>query len=198
MVLCSIGTGCGSKHASLADWRRSVMQRASNDGGGELSFLRDPVGRSERRRFDVIGTDSPDESTDVKGVLLGRREINGRPWLVFLVGSVKERRVEDIRVAMLSDDASKSKWMMSSADHEALDLYRQYKQKAWQALHPDRSEPPMRAMEFPAESDVYRLEQDDAGISIIEANSGARWTLKVPDRRDAEQATEHSPEEDQM
>ncbi|MCI0363051.1 MAG: hypothetical protein L0Y44_00605 [Phycisphaerales bacterium] len=169
----------------MAEWRRGVQRHSSQESHGDLSFLRESsIGDPSRPVFSMIGGDSPDGSTDVTGVLLSRRTIAGRDWLVFLVGSVKRRRVEDIRIALRSDDDQKIKWIMGPSDREALASYIRQKENTWKDLHPERTGPPLDAMSFPAESDVFKIEQQGNTITIREVTSSAHWNLTVPYRRD--------------
>lgn len=178
------GAGCASKHVSLESWRTSLEQYAVNHASGDLHFLRDDAGAASRPRFAVIGADSPDESTDIVGVLLGRRTIQGRDWLVFLVGTLKSQSIEDVRVALLADAPEPYRWEISQPDPAALQVYRQSKETAWRALHPNRNEPPRLAMTFPADEDVYRLEVAGNTISITEEHSRAKWTLVLGEMAD--------------
>jgi hypothetical protein len=179
----------------MAEWRRSVQRHSSQESHGDLSFLRQsPIGDDSRPVFSMIGADSPDSSTDVTGVLLARRTIAGRDWLLFLVGSVKRRQVENIRIALRSDDDQKIKWIMGPSDRQALAAYLRHRENTWKDLHPERTVPPLDAMSFPAESDVFKFEQDGNAVTVLEVTSGAQWTLTVPDRRDAledDESTDH-------
>jgi len=179
----SIVAGC-QRSVSIESWQKGLEQSVAKQESGDLSFLRDRNSESSLRQFTVIGAPSPENSTDVTGVLMGRRAIDDRQWMIFLVGSVRKRIVHDIRVAMLSDDGgSPRQWLVSRSDPEALKTYLRDKNNAWRALHPGRTEPPTDALSFPTEDDMFQLEVAGNTISVIHPKSGARWTLVTSDSK---------------
>lgn len=170
--------GC-SRTASLESWQERLVQYSTNQHDGRMTFLSEPNALTGQHQFTVLGGASAHKSTDVTGVLLGRRSVEGRDWLIFLVGAIKKSAVDDIRLAMLSDDGGPRQWIVGQADGDALKQYRQFKDRAWRSRHPDRSEPPWNAMSFPTEDDVFDLEVAGGTITAMHAASGARWTLAL-------------------
>src|SRR5262245_55244182 len=151
IAACMIGLlvlgGCSSR-VSVSQWQDELERYADQQADGDMSFLRDGPGGAAPRQFTVIGNDSPNDATDVVGVFLGRRNVMDRPWLVFLVGSVEKREVDDIRIALLADDAAQRRWIVSSGDDKTLRAYKIFRNQTWRAQHPSRRDPPLNALSF--------------------------------------------------
>lgn len=171
--------GCGSKNITISEWQTALDRYAIEHANDDMSFLRESGGPSSTRAFSVLGANTPEKSTDISGVLLGRRAIGERQWLVFLLGRVKKREVEDIRLALRSDDAGATAWVISDDDDDAVDKYRNFKDAQWRAHDPARKSPPLHALEFPSEDDVFGVEIRGEQVIAVEERSGARWTLDV-------------------
>ena len=174
-----ITPGCGSS-VSVSEWQSSLDQFAADYANDDLSFLREVDGASSQRTFSIIGASTPEKSTDITGVLLGRRTIADRQWLIFLIGRVKARQVEDIRLALRTDDSGAPKWIVSHDNSDALRQYREQRDKAWRTLHPDRDSPPVHAFEFPAEEDLFQFDVNGREVIATHESSGARWVVNVP------------------
>lgn len=177
-VVCVCAAGCAfSTNVTIGSWQKSLDDYSANEANGDLSFLRDTGGASGRPQFAVHGSNLPQESADVTGVLLGRREFWGGYWYVFLVGGVKNDVVQDVRVAVRSDDSAAPKWLVSRDDPVALEKYRQFKDTAWRARNPGRTTPPLFAMGFPAPDDDYELNIAGNTVSVTHKQSGSSWVL---------------------
>lgn len=193
--------GCSSKRVTMHAWQGELDEFAATHADGDLIFLREDAGGgiggdgagSLRQQFGVLAAKSPDDSTDVMGVLLGRRNIQGEDWLVFLIGSVKQRIVQDIRVALRSDSPTQSKWLLGRADSASVAQYRRFKQDPWLSANPNQKQAPAALLGFPSEQDVYQLETAGNTVSVLESKSGARWTLVLPETKASRQAQATSP-----
>ena len=181
-------TGCGQKKATLSAWQKAMEQSSVARSNGDMSFLRQTSHVSEAEQFAVLGGKSPDESTDVAGILLARREINNADWLVFLVAVVEKCEVSDIRVAMMSDEPDRRTWLISRENSAAVDSYKRYHQSVVRRNHSDREEPPNNPALFPSESDVFRLDVAGNTVTAVEEKSGVKWTLVLPDKKTARHA----------
>lgn len=168
--------GC-SNSVSMSGWQQSLERYVAEQHHNDLSFLRKPDQASTYRQFTILGGNSPDQSTDVAGILLGRRTLDGTDWLVFLMASVKKRTVDDIRIAMLSDEHGNRHWLLSGENPQSLAAYQRYRLSVWQKNHPNREDPPLNADIFPTEDDVFRLDIAGNTVSVLEVHSGVRWTL---------------------
>ena len=182
--------GCESRRATMGSWQKTLSQYSAAQANNDLSFLRGDPGtggaggpgtEGGRPQFSIIGAKSADDSTDVTGVLLGRRTLIGRDWFIFILGGIVDRRVEEIRVAILEDAPGKPMWVVGRPDSVSLATYQQHKRTMWQSQNPARPEPPPALMGFPGESDVFELQTAQNTISVVEKTSGARWTLVLPD-----------------
>lgn len=178
LLLLLLAAGCSSK-ASIQSWQNSFESFTANEANGDPSYLRDPAGASRHKRFAVLGGDSPDGSTDVSGALVGRSTVQGRPWLVFVVATVEDREVQDIRLAMASDDGGKRVWLWSDENPTVLETYNQYHATRWKRFDAVREQPPILPGLFPADEDIYRLDVAGNTAQLVELNSGARWTVVV-------------------
>lgn len=183
IILISIGLGCAGCGSSVtvSEWQAALDQFAAEHANDDLSFLREHDGDSSARTFAVLGANTPEKSTDITGVLLGRRAIGAREWLVFLLGRVKKREVEDIRLALRSDDDGPAAWVVGDDDDGGLKKYRTHKDDQWRARHAGRESPPRHTFEFPSEEDVFGLDVRGQQVIAVEERSGARWTVKVSD-----------------
>jgi hypothetical protein len=179
LVLMALSLGGCSSSVTVSEWQASLDQFAADYGHNDMSFLRETDDSSSRRAFTVIGTATPEKSTDITGVLLGRRTIADRQWLVFLIGRVKHREVEDIRLALRSDDAGEPKWLLSQSNADAFRQYRQHREAQWRAYHPNREAAPIHALEFPAEDDVFSLDINQNQAAVVHESSGAQWNISV-------------------
>jgi hypothetical protein len=182
IVLAVILAGC-SGSVSVNGWQNGFETHVANQANGDVSFLRDPAGDARHKRFAIIGDLSPDKATDVSGAFLGRSAVQGRPWLVFIVASVKQHEVQDIRVAMASDDGGKRAWIWSEENSRALETYTKYRESRWKRFDPVRDEPPISPGLFPPDEDIYRFEVAGNTAWVTELNSGARWTIVLSDKK---------------
>lgn len=171
--------GCSSS-VTVAEWESSLDQYAADHANNDLSFLRERENANSFRQFSIVGTSTPEKSTDINGVLLGRKMIGDRPWLVFVIGRVKHRQVEDIRLALRSDDGRSPKWVIGDASSDSLQEYRAHREQLWRKRHPERQSPPLHAFEFPVEEDVFQLTINGAEVVATHEASGARWSVKAP------------------
>ena len=181
IILFAMMSGCSSS-VSIDEWQNNFEAYLANHESGDPSFLRDPTGSSRHARFAVLGGLSPDKSTDVSGAVVGRPTVQGRPWLVFIVASVNERNVQDIRVAMASDDGGAREWTWSEENPASLATYKGYHASRWKRFDPVREQPPITPGLFPPDEDLYRFEIAGNTAWVTELNSGARWTIVLPNR----------------
>ena len=173
----------------MGAWQRTLADYSATEANGDLNFLRGDPTDPPYPRFTVIGAKSADDATDVNGVLLGRRNVQDQDWYIFLLGGVVDRRVEDIRLALLKDAPGKPLWIVNHEDRAALGTYQQHKRTTWQTLNPARPEPPPALLGFPGEGDVFELEAAQDTVTVTETTSGARWTVVVPELKSAAAST---------
>ena len=171
--------GCASS-ASIDSWKTGVDKYVSLHGNDPNS-LRDVTLSGDRRGFAVIGQNDPKQSTDAKALLLTHQEIAGRPWFVYLVGLVKEQKVDDIRLAARSQEPGKPPtWAISKADPHALKLYKDYNEGLWRRSQPDKhAKEPSSYTNFPQDADQFDVKVDGTVVSATHPPSGARWQVDV-------------------
>jgi hypothetical protein len=178
-LLLALTMQCGcSRSVSLSQWQNQLDHYASDEVNDDTSFLRQNPLRSPQRNFTIIGTGTPEKSTDVTGVLIARKPLQGSDWLIFLVGQVKHRQVEDSRIALRSDDGGTPRWLIGQQQKQAFERYRAHQEAVWRENHPGREKPPMFAHQFPAESDAFRLEQAGDEVTVTHEQSGAQWSMQ--------------------
>ena len=168
--LCGVAllcTGCGGGRATMAQWQREVESYIASRGRGDPNALRDVVSPPGRPIFSTHGGENPAQSTDVIGLLLGQRPIEGEPATIFLVAVVNKGQVQDVRIAALSRQEDRLRWRIGAADSRALLAYRDHRRSVPQ--HPP----------WPAREDAFDLAVTPTAITVTERASGARWTLPL-------------------
>lgn len=178
-LACAGGCGSGRRSVTIPAWQKNVEQYVKREGNGDPTILRDVRLPDSRRGYSMLGSDRPAESTDANGVLLGFRDISGRNWFIYLVGLVKQQRVEEIRLAALTFDADKLTWKLGRADPQALEKYRTFKQKQWRERFPQRGLPPPEYLGFPTADDHFQLTVSDGQVTVVNPSSGAQWELNL-------------------
>jgi hypothetical protein len=183
-TLAALLAGCGgsSRPVTMDAWRSSVRKFADDQGNADTASLRDQAAGGAG--FAVTGAKSPDESTDVAGVLVGRRPAQGRDWLVFLVGAVTKRQVTDIHVAMMSDAPGKPQWREGASDPVSLKTYRDAGISKYRTPDAKGKQSPQPEW-FPREQDAFTLEVSDDRVTVTDRNSGAKWVLSLASPPDA-------------
>ena len=171
--------GCASS-ASVDSWKTTVDKYVSLHGN-DPNALRDVTLAGDRRGFGVIGQTDPRQSTDAKALLLSHQDIAGRPWFVYLVGLVKQQKVDDIRLAARSQEVGKPPtWAISKADAHAVKLYKDYYEGVWRRSQPDKhAKEPSSYTNFPQDADVFSVNVEGTTVSATHAPSGARWQVDV-------------------
>lgn len=183
--------GCASPsgRADLATWQPRLEEHVARTGDGDLNVLRTADPASPVPMFNVLGGAEPEGSTDVAGLLLGKRAAGDRTWYFFLVATIETQHVSAIRLVAVSarhaSDSSDSAsslagdgdrgsghrldWRVGPADPHAFALYRQ--NIARFIVSPD----PLARWT----SGVDRFDLGGAGPQwhVTHAPSGAVWTL---------------------
>jgi hypothetical protein len=164
----------------LSGWRNSVEKYVKERGKGDPAILREVTWPESRRQFSTIGGDDPHVSQDVRGVMLGFKQINGKRWFIFIVGVVNKEVVEDIRVeAMSPKDGDDYAWRTSPPNAKSLAAYVDYKTRLWKQRFPGRESAPAQYTVFPQEDDVFNLQVEQGRVIVTHPASGARWELVI-------------------
>jgi hypothetical protein len=179
LLLCLASAGCTSS-ATIDSWKSGVDKYVALHGD-DPNALRDVTLSGDRHGFGVIGQNDPRQSTDAKALLLAHQEIAGRPWFIYLVGLVKQQKVQDIRLAARSQQPGRpAVWAMSKADPKALKLYRDYNQGLWRRSQPDKhAKEPSSYTDFPQDADVFDVQVNGTIVQATHPPSGARWQVDV-------------------
>jgi hypothetical protein len=183
--LLLIAGGCSSS-ATLQTWQQRVEEYVRDEANGDPNSLRDMTWADSQKGFAVLGNSVPDASIDTNAVLLAHRKVGDRYWFIFLVGQVQKQVVKDIRLAAFSTDAGQFQWVLSNANNQALEAYRQFRVSDWKRLYPDRSNPPMWYLRFPAEDDAFDLTIDAGRVVAKHRQSDAQWMLQLPQKQIAQ------------
>ena len=173
--------GC-SKSVSLEQWQQRVDEFVWQEANGDPNHLREQtlgLPGSGHRGLAVLGDTDVEKSTDAYGVLLGHKQINGRPAFVFLVGIVSRQSTEDIRLALLSVENGKSQWQVGKENDAALEQYLGHRAAAWKAAAGGSEDVPASLRSFPAIDDVFRLSVEPGQVNARHVGSGATWTLPL-------------------
>lgn len=181
-LLILSGTGC-SKAVTYEQWQQAVQEYVLTSAGGDPNRLRDlslGVRGSDHRGFALNASESPGQSTDARGVLLGMKEFGGKPKMVFLVGLVKKHSVQDIRMAAMAFDGKDFDWAWGAPDSAALSQYRAARAAAWKQGSGTNARLPAAFRSFPGVDDVFRLNAADGRLTATHVGSGTTWTLAPP------------------
>ena len=170
--------GC-STPVTVESWQKNVEDYVWQEANGDPNCLRNVTLATGEPGFALIGEKMMENSTDANGLLLGYRQVGGRGRFIFLVGMVRNRIVEDIRLAALWSEDGQLKWMMGAENPQASAAYRQYREAAWRKVFPALQEPPATAMVFPGPDDVFQIAPDEGRIMVRHEQSGARWELSL-------------------
>lgn len=181
LLLC-VGAGCASP-VTYPKWRASVEQYVNDRGQGDPTVLREVTWPQARRTFSVLGQDDPAASQDAKGLLLAYRPIDPadtqQRWFIFLVGIVRHRVVQDIRIQAMTRRGEDFVWGFSPADPDALKAYRDWQQRLWKQRFPGRESAPAAWTGFPSEGDRFSVEVQFPQVLVRHQQSGACWKLTM-------------------
>lgn len=159
---------------TVSTWQRNLEQYVWDRGNGDPNVLADASWDDVHKGFAVIGDPLPDRSTDEIGLLLAHRMIDGKPWFLFLLGTVVGERLEDLRPVGLNIDNGTFHWSIGSSDDHSLSLYR-----AWSADDRSRAQPPdPHAPPFPRPDETFDVRVRDGTFIVRHEESGASWELR--------------------
>jgi len=165
----------------ISGWQRRLCRYIARKGDGRSEVLSELRGlrsrdvlRPARITFGAlgIGADSPaSHGWDVQGVLVGVQEDAVFTRYVFVVGIVGyagylPSSIQDIRLVSLSYRAGMPAWQMSAENSTAVRRYRE--------TFDGRG-----ASRFPAHDDNFRMDTSWDRVSVVEARSGAGWSLSL-------------------
>jgi hypothetical protein len=168
---CAAGTSPGS-------WRNELEHYVRTEGKDDPAILRDVTWPQSRRTFGTVGGDYPEQTQDVKGVLVSVEQVGQRRWIIFLVGTVNRLEVQDIHIEALNVENNKYTWRAGSSDPGALRRYNDYYTQLWKQRG-NTSDPPAQYKTFPKEDDQFVVSQNGE-LRITHPASGAQWELSLP------------------
>jgi len=168
--------GCSSS-ATVGSWQQGV-EKYVRLHGGDPNVLRESTLSGNRRGIAVIGDANAKKSTDVNGVLLAHKPIDGTPTFIYLVGQVKDLTVEDIRLITLSYANGHPVWKVGPKDAHALKRYRDYGRELWNARHAGSGKSMGAHYQgCPRDEDRFNLDIQDHQVQATHEQSGAAWYL---------------------
>ena len=171
----------------LTAWQHELTRYITREGSIDPALLaqtrvmrsRDVL-RPSRIVFGVLDVDASApgrDGWDVHGMLIGKRTTGVQTWYVFVVGIVERTgyrpaSIQDMRLIAFSAPGSKLAWNVGPANPQAVKRYLQ-----------TFSTPPIR---FPGDTDRFTMDLSGNVVSVLEAQSGARWELQLgADRAEA-------------
>jgi hypothetical protein len=192
IVLAGAG-GCASP---LHAWQKSLERYVKKEGNGDLNVLRQPEGSPAEGDFSMLGARRggfpffAPTRTDAHGELLGRREILGEDWFIYLLGMVEYRgtladwpvndpRLTDVRLVAVTARGMKLQWRAALPDPAALEQYTRPQLDAWRRSDPSRAQAPEGPTRFPTPADRLVLSVEGDAITASDGHSGARWRLEI-------------------
>jgi len=133
-----------------------------------------------RRGFAVLGGLDPRHSTDQRALLLAHKVIGDRPWFVYIVGTVKNDVVQDLRLVALSAAGGQTVWRIGPKNTAAFKQYRDAALKDWHAhSDPGKSKPPPQYTTFPRASDTFEVSTDATTARARHTESGAEFSVAI-------------------
>jgi hypothetical protein len=164
----------------LTAWQQELTRYITRDGSVDPALLaqtrvlrsRDAL-RPARIVFGVLDVDASApgrDGWDVQGMLIGKQVTGAQTWYVFVVGIVERAgyrpsSIQDMRLIAFSAPGSKLAWNVGPGDQQAVKRYLQ-----------TFSTPPIR---FPGDTDRFTMDLSGNVVSVLEAQSGARWQLQL-------------------
>ncbi len=198
-ALALSATGCAGSSKPIRAWQASVETYIADHGNGDVNALRNIVERPSQKTFDLIDASSggipvvAPSHTDVNGLLLGHRRINGRKWYLFLVGALHydgrfenipmdDPQLRDVRIMALCGDRGTLRWIVGRENKQALARYRRRQQETWRRRHPGRADADPAPSRFPTDQDNFKLSISAVSVTVVDESSGAQWALPIPAR----------------
>ena len=178
VLICFSAIGCTSS-VTIPKWQEGVERYVREDGRGDPNVLRNVTVETGRPGFGMIADSNPAKSTDAKGVLLGHKLVNDRPWFIYLVGLVNKQNVSELRLAALNVRSGQYRWVLGKNDGNALKSYRNYNESLGRQRS-GQSKAPITYHGFPQEADAFDLTVEQNRVSAVHQGSGARWDLTIP------------------
>ena len=197
VLLVLVLGGCSSKFSGppLRIWQSQVEEYIEIEAGGDPSALRNTRDKPSEMAFGVISAKSKglvigESRTDVNGVVLGHRRIDGDWWFIFLVGVVNyegtfssfpldNADLETVELLAMNGSGGTYRWVVAGPNAEALAMYRQGQLEVWRKSHPDRTGATGCETEFPTERDQFVLDVNGNQVTVVDDHTGATWTLAV-------------------
>lgn len=170
--------GCGGR-VSTETWRERVDAYVLEEAERDPNVLSRVDLTGGRRGFAVLGAADPERSTDVVGVLVGHRQIRGRPWFIYLVGTVKRGELQEAHVAAAHWREGGFRWVVGEPDSEALARYRSHLERRASGGGAEAGALEGSSAGWPREADDYGLRLEADAVVVRERRSGARWTLPL-------------------
>jgi hypothetical protein len=174
--------GCASPsgRAELATWEKRLEEHVARSGHGDVNVLRVAAPDSPVPMFNVLGGAEPEGSTDVAGLLLGRRTAENYNWYFFLVATIEAQQIHAIRLVAVSTRPAADRG--GAADHglewrvgptDALAFARYQQSIARVIVSPD----PLARWKFGI--DRFDLAGTGSQWRATHASSGAAWTVGI-------------------
>ena len=186
LVLVFLPSGCSNDPSSSASniesFQKGVEQYLSQRNN-DPEALREVTLEDQRHGFAVLGGQDPRKATDQRGLLLAHKPIGDRPWFVYLVGTVKNEAVQDLRLVALSAAGGKTVWRVGPKNAAAFKQYRDAALKDWRdhsggGTDP-KSKPPPQYTTFPRASDTFEVTASGNTIRAKHLQSGAEFTVDL-------------------
>lgn len=171
-----LATGCApSGHATYPQWQADLETYVRREANGDLNdALRSMNYQPPYRQWTVLGGADPEKSSDIVGLLLGREQIAGQPWYLFITGKNVEQDVAVIRPAAVRQANGELVWRLGPPDPEALEQYRRHR-RVVDSPGDDRNRP----IQFPGYGDSFDYRVESPTVIVTDRSSGARWQFSL-------------------
>lgn len=169
-------SGCATEPAdppTLSTWQQNLQQYVWDHANGDPTVLADMSWDDVHKGFSIIGDPLPDRSTDEIGLLLAHRVVDSKPWFLFLLGTVRQQNLEDLRLVALSVDGNDFHWSVGPENDTSLSLYRVWSEADRERTGPQ--DPP--APPFPRLNETFGVTVRGDAFAVRHQESGANWEL---------------------
>ena len=175
-----VAAGC-TPTDPITFWQDRLARYIEHQGNGDPTLLRDQPDLHSPRRYrpsQITFAASPSSRYDVRGVLVGVRNVGTEPWYFFLVGTTRHSGnafspTEDVRLIAFTPAGDKLRWRVSPPHDAPLQQYRSGRIGAARAGASAQTG-------FPSPLDIYHLAISESVATVTEQRSGAKWRLRLP------------------
>ncbi|HWE97773.1 MAG TPA: hypothetical protein VG269_27710 [Tepidisphaeraceae bacterium] len=177
VVLVAFPCGCTADRSdppTIQTWRQSLEKYVWEHANGDPNVVADMSWDDVHKGFAVIGEPLADRSTDQIGLLVAHKLLNGKPFFLFVLGTVRQQKLEGICAVALQVEGEAFYWTVGPDDPKSLGLYRAWSDADRTQAGPREPVPPP----FPRVEESFEVTIENDQFVIRHRESGARWEVR--------------------